>query len=221
MPTYRALFKGVVWFGVLANFAFAAFVLFMDPAKLLSSLNLGTVPSTVWIYNYSILLIILSCFYIPAAHDPLRYRANAWLLIVGRLVPASSFFIGTCLGFMPKGFVTLGIGDGAVGLIELFLLVKLIRAEAADVVPLWKLGKTPRLRAPLRRAQHLARGGPLELGDRQRGQQRDHRYRGPAPDRGLYHEAATAPLSLFHRSRLGRARRRGIRHHVCRLSRLR
>ena len=36
MPTYRALFKGVVWFGVLANFAFAAFVLFMDPAKLLT-----------------------------------------------------------------------------------------------------------------------------------------------------------------------------------------
>ena len=32
---------------------------------------------------------------------------------------------------MPKGFVTLGIGDGAVGLIELFLLVKLIRAEKA------------------------------------------------------------------------------------------
>ncbi len=131
MANYRAWFKGVVWFGVLANFSFAAFVLFMDPMKLLECLDLGVVSSTVWLYNYSILLIMLSCFYIPAAHDPMRYRANAWLLIAGRLVPASTFFIGTCLGFMPKGFVTLGIGDGTIGLIELFLLVKIVRAQKA------------------------------------------------------------------------------------------
>ena len=77
----------VVWLGVLANWAFAVWAIFFDTGKLLDFFGLGGVTSTIWVYNYSVLLIILSCFYIPAAHDPLRYQANAWLLVVGRLVP--------------------------------------------------------------------------------------------------------------------------------------
>ncbi len=88
----------------------------------------------MWIYNYSILLTILSCFYIPAAHNPFRYRANAWLLIIGRLVPASTFFIGVATGYMPAGFARLGIGDATFGIIELILLVRLLR-DAENVVP--------------------------------------------------------------------------------------
>lgn len=126
---YRDWFGLVVWFGVLANWAFALWVLFLDPHRLLSALNLGPQASTIWLYNYVILLIILSCFYIPAARDPLRYRANAWLLIVGRLLPSSTFFLGVFIGFMPGGFVLLGIGDGAIGLIELFLLRRIYRTE--------------------------------------------------------------------------------------------
>ena len=87
------------------------------------------VESTIWLYNYCWLLIILSCFYIPAARDPFTYRANAWLLIVGRLLPSSTFFVGVWLGFMPKGFLTLGLADGIIGLIELYLLIMIFRDE--------------------------------------------------------------------------------------------
>jgi hypothetical protein len=130
------LFAIVVWIGVLANWAFAVWAIFFDTGKLLDLFGLGGVTSTIWVYNYSVLLIILSCFYIPAAHDPLRYQANAWLLVVGRLVPASTFFIGVWLGYMPEGFVRLGIGDATFGIIELILLIRLRRdAEAVSPVP--------------------------------------------------------------------------------------
>ncbi len=130
------LFTIVVWLGVLANWAFAVWAIFFDTGKLLDFFGLGGVTSTIWVYNYSVLLIILSCFYIPAAHDPLRYQANAWLLVVGRLVPASTFFIGVWLGYMPEGFVKLGIGDATFGIIELILLIRLRRdAEAVSPVP--------------------------------------------------------------------------------------
>ena len=114
MWTNLRLFTIVVWLGVLANWSFAVWAIFFDTNALLRFFGLGSVESTVWVYNYSILLAILSCFYIPAAHNPFRYRANAWLLIVGRLIPASTFFIGVWLGFMPPGFARLGIGDADV-----------------------------------------------------------------------------------------------------------
>ena len=130
------LFTIVVWLGVIANWAFAVWAIFFDTGKLLDLFGLGGVSSTIWVYNYSILLVILSCFYIPAAHDPLRYQANAWLLVVGRLVPASTFFIGVWLGYMPEGFVRLGIGDATFGIIELILLIRLRRdAQAVSPVP--------------------------------------------------------------------------------------
>ena len=134
MWTNLRLFTIVVWLGVLANWSFAVWAIFFNTASLLRLFGLGAVESTVWVYNYSILLAILSCFYIPAAHDPYRYRANAWLLVIGRLVPASTFFIGVALGYMPSGFVRLGIGDATFGIIELILLVRLLR-DAENLAP--------------------------------------------------------------------------------------
>jgi hypothetical protein len=131
MSRSRTWFKYVVWFGILANWSFAAFVLFVDPARLLERLHLGPVNNTIWIVNYSVLLALLSCFYIPAASDPLRYRANAWLLIAARLIPASTFFVGVAMGFMPRGFLRLGAGDGLVGLLELFLLTRLLGEQGS------------------------------------------------------------------------------------------
>jgi hypothetical protein len=134
MCTNLRLFTIVVWLGVLANWSFAVWAIFFNTASLLAYFGLGPVESTIWVYNYSILLAILSCFYIPAAHNPFRYRANAWLLIVGRLLPASTFFIGVAMGFMPSGFMRLGIGDASFGIIELILLVRLLR-DAENFVP--------------------------------------------------------------------------------------
>jgi len=132
--TNLRLFTIVVLLGVFANWTFAVWAIFFNTESLLAMFGLGAVQSTIWVYNYSILLAILSCFYIPAACDPMRYRANAWLLIVGRLVPASTFFIGVALGFMPPGFAKLGFGDATFGIVELFLLIRLI-ADARNVPP--------------------------------------------------------------------------------------
>lgn len=129
MSTERKLFCIVVWLGVIANWSFAIWAVFFNPHSLLAMFKLGDLEPTIWLYNYSFLLMILSLFYIPAAHDPFRYRANAWLLIVGRLVPASTFFIGSAAGFMPKGFATLGIGDSTFGIIELILLIRIFSRE--------------------------------------------------------------------------------------------
>lgn len=135
MSDSRRLFRYVVWFGVAVNWAFGIWAIFIDPNGLLETLRLGGQSSILWLYNYSVLLMILSLFYLPAATNPFRYRANAWLLIVGRLVPASTFLFGVLVGLMPKGFLTLMIGDGTIGLLELFLLVRVLREgpRAADL----------------------------------------------------------------------------------------
>ncbi len=118
---YKIWFKRVVWLGIIINFAFALLLLFV-PDKLLALLQLGSMTATVWSFNYSVLLILLSCFYIPAANDPYGYWVNAWLLVLARLIPATTFFIGVFVGYMPKGFVTLGIGDFTIGVVEGILL---------------------------------------------------------------------------------------------------
>jgi hypothetical protein len=129
MSIDRKLFCIVVWLGVIANWTFAVWAVWFNPHTLLALFKLGDLNPTIWLYNYSFLLMILSLFYIPAAHDPFRYRANAWLLIVGRLVPASTFFIGSAAHFMPPGFATLGIGDSTFGIIELILLIRIFSRE--------------------------------------------------------------------------------------------
>lgn len=129
MLDLRFLFRIVVWLGVIANWSFGLWVVFGDGNSLLAMLRLGPQDNLLWLYNYSILLMILSLFYIPAASDPFRYQANAWLLIVGRLVPASTFLIGVLLGYMPAGFFTLFMADGTFGVIELALLARIVFVE--------------------------------------------------------------------------------------------
>jgi len=130
MNHYVIWFKRVVWFGIVANFTFAFFAIVM-PTKLLTALNLGSVESTIWLLNYSVLLTLLSCFYIPAAHNPYRYIVNSWLLVAARLIPATTFFIGVLTAYMPKGFLTLGIGDFTIGCIEAILLMLTLRSESS------------------------------------------------------------------------------------------
>ena len=124
------LFRTAVWIGILLNWSFAAWA-FANPVNLLDTLALGASTDTVWLFNYSVLLAILSCFYIPAAKDPLRYRTNAWLMIVARLVPATTFFVGVMRGSMPPGFLKLGVADASIGIAVLTLLQRL-RADPGE-----------------------------------------------------------------------------------------
>jgi hypothetical protein len=130
--TNLLLFTIVVLLGVLANWAFAVWAIFFNTQSLMDFFGLGKLANTIWVYNYSVLLALLSCFYIPAAFDPMRYRANAWLLIAARLIPAATFFIGVLMAFMPSGFAKLGLGDATFGIIQWFLLRRVI-ADSKDV----------------------------------------------------------------------------------------
>lgn len=129
MNTYAVWFKRVVWLGILLNFSFALSVFFIAD-QLLAFLQLGSVESTVWLFDYSVLLVLLSCFYIPAANDPSRYWVNSWLLVAARLIPATTFFIGVLISYMPTGFLTLGIGDSTIGIVEVILLTLTLRNES-------------------------------------------------------------------------------------------
>ena len=128
MFSARFWFCVVVLLGCLANWSFGLWAVFGDGHSLLAILRLGPQTDLIWLYNYSILLMILSLFYIPAAFDPFRYRANAWLLIAGRLVPAFTFLIGSQVGWMPAGFLDLFLADGTFGVVELLLLLAIRRA---------------------------------------------------------------------------------------------
>lgn len=138
----RRGFQIAVWVGILLNWAFVVYAL-VDGRRLIVSMDLGDTTSTVWLFNYSVLLALLSCFYIPAAADPLRYRANAWLLIAARLIPASTFFVGVSTGFLAAGFVKLGSVDSIIGALELIFLVLLEHREPTPGVGQQILRSTP------------------------------------------------------------------------------
>jgi len=131
MKMLRRSFQIVVWVGIIANWSFVVWAI-ANPRQLLDRLALGPVESTIWLFNYSVLLAILSCFYIPAAMDPFRYRVNAWLLITARIIPASTFFVGVVTGFMPAGFLKLGVADATIGVTALVLLRKLLTHSGVD-----------------------------------------------------------------------------------------
>ena len=124
----RTLFKWLVWIGILLNWSVGALAL-LQPGWLVATLALGPLQDRVWITNYAVLLVLIGTFYIPAASDPDRYRANAWLSVVCRLLPAAVFFAGTASGVMPAGFAAMGMADAALGIATLVLLTRISRAK--------------------------------------------------------------------------------------------
>ena len=85
-------FQITVWLGVAVNFAFALAAL-VDPDWLLGKLGDGTADPNIWPRFAAWLLMLLSLFYIPAAQDLHRYRANALLAVVARAAGVL-FFVG-------------------------------------------------------------------------------------------------------------------------------
>lgn len=128
----RTLFAWLVWVGLLLNWTVAALAL-LHPAWLVATLGLGPLEGRVWIVNYAVLLALIGTFYLPAARDPDRYRANAWLLVVCRLVPAAVFLAGTASGLMPAGFAAMGIADAALGTAALVLITRISRNAPGPV----------------------------------------------------------------------------------------
>ena len=117
-------FGRVVWLGIFANLALALASI-AAPDQMLALSRLPTVTPHIWVRFAGLLLILLSAFYAPAAIDPDRYRANAWLAVVSRLAGVV-FFIGDPVYRM------LGLFDLLFLVPEAVLLFVATRGEASS-----------------------------------------------------------------------------------------
>jgi hypothetical protein len=116
-------FSRVVWLGIFANLALAIPTL-AAPDQVVALSRLPTVTPALWARFAALLLILLSAFYAPAAMDPDRYRANAWLTVVSRLAGVV-FFIGDPV------YRLLGVFDLVFFVPEALLLFVATRGESA------------------------------------------------------------------------------------------
>jgi len=114
-------FRRVVWLGIAANVALAIPTI-AAPDQMVAFTRLPTVTPHLWVRFAGLLLILLSAFYAPAAMDPDRYRANAWLAVVSRLAGVV-FFMGEPVYRM------LGLFDLVFFLPEAVLLFFATRSE--------------------------------------------------------------------------------------------
>jgi len=117
-------FTRVVWAGIAANLALA-FPTIAAPATMIERLSLPTATPDLWPRFAAILLVLLSVFYMPAAIDPDRYRANAWFAVGARLVGVV-FFLGEGAAYR-----TLALFDLAFFVPQAVLLFLATRARAS------------------------------------------------------------------------------------------
>ena len=87
-----------IWFsrtmrlGIAANLALAVPTL-IRPDVMISLVGLPVPSDIMWPRFAAQLIILLSLFYMPAAIDPVRYRASAVLAVVSRLAGVLFFFL--------------------------------------------------------------------------------------------------------------------------------
>ena len=130
MNKYIRWYAPAVWLGVAANVLGFVVPVFLAPGWLLSRLNLPYYPSSnVWLRDAALLLLFLSITYLPAAIDPLRYKVNAVVGAVGRLVFSVFWIWPVLFAGAPRGFLVVGALDGVIGLVQGVLLYRLLREE--------------------------------------------------------------------------------------------
>jgi hypothetical protein len=110
-------FRRVIWIGIVANLALAVPTL-LWPAEMIALNRLPPATPLVWPRFASLLLVLLSLFYMPAGIDPNRFRVNAWLAVAGRLAGVVFFLV-----FQAAAYRTLGYVDLVFFVPELILLV--------------------------------------------------------------------------------------------------
>lgn len=132
MNTYKIWFSRVEWIGIVVNMFFVI-PLFFIPEKLLSLLHIQIVDPIIWGRVPAMLLFLISVFYIPAAIDPDRYRAVAWLSVIPSRAAGATFFLCAVLFFgQDKGFLSIALVDLFFGTATGILLVLAVRAENKD-----------------------------------------------------------------------------------------
>jgi hypothetical protein len=124
----RRWFSRVMWVGIVANFALAVPTL-LFPERMLEWTNLPLATPIMWPRFAALLLILLSVFYMPAAVDPDRYRATAWMAVGSRLAGVLFFLT------QPREYLMFGLFDFVFFVPELILLWRLARSQTQTAQP--------------------------------------------------------------------------------------
>jgi hypothetical protein len=118
----------LVWFGIFLNVLFIIPLLFVPRWML----DLFSIPldQLIWARESAGLLMIISVFYVPAAIDFGRYRANAYIAIFpSRTFGASFFFFAVVLFGQPLGFLSISFVDALIGSTTLYCLIRIRALE--------------------------------------------------------------------------------------------
>lgn len=117
-------FRRVMWVGIAANLALALPTI-AAPGFMIERTGLPTATPDLWPRFAGILLLLLSVFYMPAAANPDRYRANAWFAVASRLVGVVFF------SFEPA-YRMFALFDGVFFVPLVILLWLATRGESMD-----------------------------------------------------------------------------------------
>src|ERR1700720_620984 len=114
----------LVWFGIFLNALFIIPLLFV-PRWMLNLFNIP-LDQLVWARESAGLLMIISAFYIPAAVDFGRYRANAYIAVfVSRAFGATFFFFAVVLFDQPPGLLSISFFDALIGSTSGYCLIRI------------------------------------------------------------------------------------------------
>jgi hypothetical protein len=118
----------LVWFGIALNALF--FVpLLIAPRWMLDLFGIP-LDQLIWARAAAGLLMIISAFYVPAALDLGRYRANAYIAIVPSRSFGCLFFFFAVVAFgEPPGFLSISFVDGLIGATTLYCLIRITALE--------------------------------------------------------------------------------------------
>lgn len=130
---YAIWFGRVVWLGIIANYTFVIPTLIW-PERVLAFLNLDPTNTPIWVRAAIYLLGQLSLFYIPAAINPYRYRANAYLSIFSRFAGTVFFWAAFLFFGYPWAYIMpFGIVDLVFAIPQAILLYLAFKTGPAEV----------------------------------------------------------------------------------------
>ncbi len=121
----------IIWAGIVANMLFVIPLIFAT--EFLFELFKLKMDRVIWAQFSGVLLFILSIFYIPAALNIDRYRANAWFhCIPSRACGVAFFSINVFFLGAETGFLAGAVLDAFFGLALLLVLLKINKLEKLD-----------------------------------------------------------------------------------------
>jgi hypothetical protein len=108
MKKIAVWFARSLWLGVLIDWVLGIPAIFA-PEWTLRLLREQPAPSPTWVAFTSLLLVLLSFFYLPIASEPYRFPAIARLAVASRLLQAIFFLWLYPQTYAVRGFVNLGL----------------------------------------------------------------------------------------------------------------